>query len=147
MGASSWDYVVSYGPDLSEVLTALRQKIFTAQEYYFPNEEDGWPATMEQLFAADDVQYEGTHSVLDIFRVIESLDKDGYGTLRALRADEQLALFGTAMLTRSTFERAYARRNETALGDHGQRWSGYSAVLHDDDGVPREIAIWGYSGD
>ncbi|MFB9235649.1 hypothetical protein ACFFWC_08860 [Plantactinospora siamensis] len=157
MGSSDWCYLVPYGPDLEQVLATLRQRVFDEHDYYFDDDDDDreetagdagrWPATMAELFEKESVQYEGTHSVLDIFHVIGSGEEDAYGTLRPLTPQEQVDLFGRPRLTRQTFEGAYARRHEGPLGSFGQRWSGHSVVLHDGEGRPTEIAIWGFSGD
>jgi hypothetical protein len=138
--------VVPYNPDLGQVLAALRKRVFDNQEYYLLPDDDGWPTTMDELWADEEVQYSGTHSILDIATVIGPDDPDGYGTLRPLRRDELLRYFGTVEPSRATFDHAYARRDDDALITHGQRWSGYSTTLHDRR-TPTEIAIWGFSGD
>jgi len=143
MGASGWDYVVPFEPKLGVALEKLRKQEFEDHAYYFRPGDDGWPTTMEQLWADEIVKYEGTHSILDVFRTIAPDDADAFGTLRPLREEEQLHYFGTTTPSRATFEAAY---NAGKLTGQGIRWSGYSAVLYA-DGRPTEIAIWGVSGD
>ncbi len=88
-------------------------------------------------------QYEGTHSILDVFRVIAPDAADAFGTLHPLREEERLRYHGTTTPSRATFEAAY---REGKLTGQGIRWSGYSTVLYA-EGRPTEIAIWGFSGD
>ncbi len=147
MGASSWDYYVPYQPDLAQALAALRQQIFAEHDYALTLDDDeSWPATMQELFAREDVGYGGTHSILDIDRVIGPHDEDGFGTLRPLTEAELVRYLGTTTPTRADFDRAYALEGADVQFDLGQRWSGYAAVLYD-GGNPAQIAIWGYSGD
>jgi hypothetical protein len=147
MGASMWDYIVPFQPRLETALEALRQRVFHEHEYYFVPDDDGaWPATMEQLWSDEDVKFTGTHSVLDVFRVIAPDEADAFGTLRPLRPDEQLRYFGTVTPTRTDVVQAFARRDEDAIVNQGIRWSGYSTPLYS-RGVPEELVIWGFSGD
>ena len=144
MGASRWEYFVPFEPDLASALTRLHQQVIDAQEYFIVLDRDEeHPASREEILARDGVEYSGTHSILDIDEVIEPDGEDGYATLRPLTEAERLHYFGTTTPAREDFERAGA---DDALGSHGQRWSGYSTVLYQQD-VPVEIAIWGSSGD
>lgn len=146
MGASSWQYFVPYDLDLKAVLEALRRREFEQQKYYFLPGDEGWPSTMAQLFADENVQEEGTHSILDIFRIISPEDEDGYGTLRPLRPEEVVRHFGSATPDRAAFDRAHDNTARGGLLLSGRRWSGYCTPLYN-DGVPVQIVIWGYSGD
>ncbi|UQU67568.1 hypothetical protein COUCH_15400 [Couchioplanes caeruleus] len=146
MGASMWDYITPFQPDLAAALQALRRQVFEEQEYYFLPGDDGWPQTMEQLSADEEVHYTGTHSILDISRVIGPDEPDDYGTLRPLRPTEQLRYFGSQTPSRDDFLHAYGQRGPRTLVLQGVRWSGYCTPLFA-DGKPMEIAIWGFSGD
>ncbi|GIE84073.1 hypothetical protein [Actinoplanes regularis] len=148
MGASGWHYFTDYEPDLRVVLDRLHRQAFGAGEYYWPDddEDDSWepvrPATLERLLADAAVASTGTHSVLDIVRVVAPGESDGFGTLRHLMPEEVHRLFGTAMPTREQF-----LHRLSTLGDFGQRWSGYCVVLDNGVGGMRQLAVWGYSGD
>jgi hypothetical protein len=139
MGSSAWVSVVPYEPDLSVALGRLRRQIFDDHEYHYLPDDDGWPTTMDQL--GDDP--DGTHSPLDVSRVIGAQEPDAFGTVRPLLLEERLRYFGTMTPTRAIFEQAY---RAGALDGQGIRWSGYSTDLFA-DGRPTEIAIWGSSGD
>ncbi|MGA5305969.1 hypothetical protein ACPCHT_39195 [Nucisporomicrobium flavum] len=139
--------MVPFDKDLENCLESLRRQVFRERDYYFvPDDEDKWPATMEELYANEDVQEEGTHSVLDIFRVIGSSDVDDHGTLRPLRSDELERHFRSTRPARADFEAALRRTGADYLTFDGRRWSGYCAALYV-QGLPTETAIWGYSGD
>ena len=140
MGASQWRYITPYGADLEVVVARLHQQVFHNHDYYWPVDPDSdswepeWPTSMADLNDAD-----GTHSILDITTVIGAGDPDGFGTLRPLTAAERQQRFGTATPTPTDFDRHRA--------DTAPRWSGYAVVLHDPEGQPTHIGIWGVSGD
>jgi hypothetical protein len=142
-----WDYIVPFQPKLESALEELHHRVFCEHSYYFVPDEDGaWPTTMEQLWADEDVKYSGTHSILDVFRVITPDEVDAFGTVRPLRPDEQRRYFGSVTPSRADVEQAFTRRDEDAIVNQGVRWSGYSTPLYT-DGVPEELIIWGFSGD
>jgi hypothetical protein len=140
MGASQWRYVTPYATDLNVVLARLRQQVFDSHDYYWPADPDSdswepeWPTTMADLADPD-----GTHSILDITTVIGSDEPDKFGTLRLLTAAERHQCLGTAPPTHTEFDQL---RGETV-----PRRSGHAVVLHDGDGNPTHIGIWGSSGD
>ena len=140
MGASQWRYVTPYDADLEVVVARLRQQVFDNHDYHWAADPDSdgwepqWPTTMAGLTDPD-----GTHSILDITTVIGSGEPDGFSALRPLTAAERHHLFGTATPTRTDFDR---------LEDHSvPRWSGHAVVLHDSEGQPAQIGVWGTSGD
>jgi hypothetical protein len=98
----------------------------------------------------DDVvaQQEGTHSIIDMDRVIDPSEPDGFSTVRPLTDAEVRRYFGTDRPTRGDFDRAYAGDGpDPDLRAIGPNWSGHCVVLYDLDGSPSAIAFWGFSGD
>lgn len=146
MGASGWEYYVPYQEDLGAALNALKKEVFEARDYYWdPWDEDDTgeararPATIEQLWEDERVQEEGTHSILDMDRMLRPGEEPDYGTVQPLQPAEAHRATGTDRLTR-----AHVRAIEP-LAD--KRWFGRCAVLHDDRGRPEEVYFWGFSGD
>lgn len=146
MGASGWQYRTKFAGDAGASLQALRQQVFDEHDYYLfhdEGEEPHWPATMAELFEDEDVQESGTHSIIDVFQVIEPGEPDDFGTVRLLSPQEVHAGFGTDKPTIAQFD---ALAGTYDLPDDSPRWSGVAAVLYT-DGQPTEIAFWGHSGD
>ncbi|MGW5419953.1 hypothetical protein [Streptomyces sp. NPDC003943] len=149
MGASGWDYSVPYQEDLVGAFQALRRKVFEERDYYWgpgaevdwlpAGERLPWPETEEELWEHELVQEEGTHSILDIFKVIGPDEEPDHGTVKQVTEEEALSVLGRRRLTRADVPR---------FGEFDQwRWYGRCAVLHDDHGRPEEIYFWGFSGD
>jgi hypothetical protein len=148
VGASGWDYYVAYQPDLQAALDELRRRVFEAGDYWwavpyefgksaadFPDR----PRTEAELWADESVQESGTHSILDMSRVVTDGEEPDFGTVQPVTEAEALDRVGVATLTREHVE---------ALGPLAeQRWFGRCAVLHDAAGKPNEIYFWGFSGD
>ncbi len=146
MGASGWDYSVAYQADLSAALAALRQKVFDDRSYYWPDDlspDRPWPQTWDELSADEQVQEEGTHSILDVNRVIGPDEPDAFGAVRQFSPAEVQDHFGTDRPTRAAFELAY---RSPALSDGCPQWSGRCLVLYDGE-QPSGIVFWGVSGD
>jgi hypothetical protein len=147
VGASSWEYSVPYQEDLAGALTALQRKVFEERDYYWcpgadwrPVEERlPWPQTVEELWEDELVRENGTHSILDIFRVIGPDEERDYFTMQPVSEEEALRVLGTRKPTR-------AHMPEFENFPHS-RWQGRCVVLHDDAGEPRELHFFGYSGD
>jgi hypothetical protein len=147
MGASSWSYYVPYQADLDAALTALRERVFAAGDYWWARGELGKPAsafdnrptTMKELFDDEWVQQEGTHSILDMHHVLADGETPDYGTVQPVTSAEALRCANTEVLTR---EHVDAIDELVEL-----RWFGRCAILHDECGQPTEIYFWGYSGD
>ncbi|MEU3300983.1 hypothetical protein ABZ729_14325 [Streptomyces sp. NPDC006678] len=141
MGASGWDYSVPYQGDLGAAFAGLRRRVFDGHDYYWLGEDEGepWPSTEEELWEDEDVQEEGTHSILDIFRLIGPDEAEDCNTLRLVTDEEAFRLFGTRKPTRADVPEL--------IDLPCQRWRGRCAVLHDDRGMPQEIYFWGASGD
>ncbi|MEV7682356.1 hypothetical protein AB0O64_27955 [Streptomyces sp. NPDC088341] len=128
-----------YQEDLETAFEDLRRKVFEERDYYWVHDSDPWPESFEELWADEIVQEAGTHSILDIFRILGPGEYADYSTLEPVTEDEALRVLGTSKPTRAHVPEfsafAYAR------------WRGRCAVLHDERGEPREIYFWGASGD
>lgn len=151
MGASDWRYFVPYQEDLGQALQELRQQVFSTGDYWWygdseylsPADRTPRPAQLENLFDDEHAREAGTHSILDVRRVVDpDQPRDWYdqGTIIPATADEIRAAIGTDRPTRA----------DTAELDDKlprARWVGRCAVLHDDHGTPTELTFWGHSGD
>ncbi|MFJ4472848.1 hypothetical protein ACIP2X_35915 [Streptomyces sp. NPDC089424] len=147
MGASAWDYYVPYQEDLDAALQQLRGEVFATGDYYWVHDDepqpdgDGEPRpqSLDELWEDELVQETGTHSILDIFRVVGPDETPDHNTVEPVTAEEARELLGTDKLTRAHVK------------DFGvfpqSRWIGRCTVLHDEAGDPHEIYFWGYSGD
>ncbi|MER5753413.1 hypothetical protein [Streptomyces sp. NPDC002088] len=158
MGASGWDYITSYAGSVEESLHALHARVF--EEDYG---RDDTYESLEELWEDEEFMgEEGTHSILDIQRVVRTSappsehDPKDYGTLRPL-PDDRIALhFGTDRPTPAQFQDLLARAFEHAGAPHEQprtlldecrmRWTGVYVVLYTGD-RPTHLGIFGYSGD
>jgi hypothetical protein len=148
VGASAWDYYVPYRTDLNAALLDLQARVLAEGTYYwagggaafgeakqFPNR----PMTMDDLWAEEIVQSEGTHSILDMNRVVGPGEKPDFGTVEPVTPEEARRCAGTEVLT---------REHVPLLDDLAdRRWFGRCAVLHDADGRPTELYFFGFSGD
>jgi hypothetical protein len=145
MGASGWRYFVAYQPDLDAALAQLRAAAFAEGDYVWPYEcfrhlgEKSRPRTIGELIEDELIQEGGTHSILDMERVVGPGEEPDVGTVEPVSAREARERIGTERLTRAHVDAL------DALAD--RRWFGRCAVLHDDEGHPTEIYFWGYSGD
>ena len=149
MGASGWDYVVDLPehapPDPSAALARLRERVLGEGDYLWADWLGSRPTTLAELDAirdTDEFWEEGTHSVLDVDRVVGSDQPDGEGTVRPLLAQESVELFGTATPSPADFAAAAADLWELDV----ERWSGRCQLLYDDD-RPVAMGVWGFSGD
>lgn len=154
MGASGWEYVVSYRQDLGAALDALRQQVFASGDYiklssYGDVFDLPDPASLEELLGQERywefMGTSGTHSVIDVQAVVAADADDEFGAIRPLSDEECAELFGTAQPSRADYD---ALSNSERLYDYvtGGRWTGRAAVLWA-DASPSEIAFWGLSGD
>jgi hypothetical protein len=147
VGASGWEYYVPYQEDLGAALDLLRRQAFEEGDYLW----DPWdhdlsagqgaprPRTIDELWADECVQELGTHSILDMDRVIGPRERPDYYTVQPVSAEEARRHAGTDRLTRAHVDAI------NPLAE--RRWLGRCAVLHDDEGRPQEIYFWGFSGD
>lgn len=156
LGASGWEYYVPFRPDLDAALQALKSRVLADGEYWWPfdevdeDEDDDlppdWrvprPRTLAEFGAVaeanEDLQSEGTHSILDMDHV-KDRPYAMPGTVRPVSADEAREVTGKERLTRADVPLIEDLADE--------RWIGRCAVLHDERGEPSEIYFWGFSGD
>src|SRR3954471_22188383 len=111
VGRSGWDYVVEYRGDPAGALAELRAATLAGGDFYWEDESEEQigprPETLADLDAlreSDEFWEIGTHSVLDVDRLIASDERDGDGTVRLLTEQEAIDFFGTATPTRQQFE-------------------------------------------
>ncbi|MET8066172.1 hypothetical protein [Micromonospora sp. NPDC005313] len=139
---------MAYQPDAQAALDELRRQVFEAGDYWwavpgefgssaadFPDR----PRSEEELWVDERVQESGTHSILDMTRVLADGEAPGFGAFAPVTEAEALERAGVARPTRAHVD-ALAPLAE-------QRWFGRYAVLHDDAGAPSELYFWGFSGD
>jgi hypothetical protein len=93
------------------------------------------------LWENESVQESGTHSILDVDRVVAPWPwaRQPFGSVRPVSRWEARRRTGTAHPTRAEVDAL----NPLAV----KRWHGRCAVLHDAEGRPTEIYFWGFSGD
>lgn len=170
MGASGWDYRAPYAGSVEATLLAVQEQVLLRCDFIWPwddsedeaidpryaeffEEEDRqdvpWPLSLADLNAAKEIEEfwdEGTHSILDMDRVIAA-DSDEVGAIRLLSPAELNGLFGTQQPSAADFD----RMRQAGLGvphSHlcGERWTGRGMVIFE-DGAPAEVFFWGFSGD
>ncbi|MEU4086556.1 hypothetical protein [Streptomyces aureus] len=159
MGASGWNYVAAYSGSVEATLEALHDEVF--QELYGGGEEY---ESREELYADEEFMgEEGTHSILDVHRVVETTEppqqrEADYFTLRPLPPARLVRHFGTDRPTVQQYEDAMARAYEamrtrhpleqdaTLLGEDRMRWTGVYVVLYTDT-QPTHVGFFGSSGD
>jgi hypothetical protein len=119
----------------------------------------------EELYADDEFMgEEGTHSILDVQRIVRTAKppREGreadYFTLRPLPSARLVHHFGTDRPTVRQYEDAMARSYEdmrtrrpvdkdtTLLGEDRMRWAGIHVVLYTDS-QPTHVGFFGSSGD
>lgn len=153
MGASCWSYVVEYVEDPQVMLDELHKTVLAEGNYYWCQPETPKPATFKQLHRLyrdpenELVATNGTHSILDVFRLFPAGSPDDYGTLVPLTPEQVQEAFGTDKPSQGEFEIAYGNNSvEKRLDEDIQRWSGRFTPLFQ-DGIPSHLAVWGVSGD
>lgn len=72
MDVSCWSYYAPYHEELEEVLEALCQRVFDAGEYYQTRDYESSP-TIDEVVQASLEDEVGTHSILDITRLVTQL--------------------------------------------------------------------------
>ncbi|WP_031515620.1 hypothetical protein [Streptomyces sp. NRRL F-5123] len=161
MGASGWEYVTPYEGSVEKSLAALQDRLF-AEEW-----GDDFGSIAEMWADEEFMGTAGTHSVLDIPRVVhttaepEYLNDDDYGTLRPMAAERILHHFGTERPTPARFEQALAEARAawralsggsgpaTLLAESSMRWTGRYVLLYAEESgdEPSHVGIFGSSGD
>ena len=170
MGASGWDYSMPYQEDRYLAFVTLRQLVFEAGEFVWAvsgknaSDDPGRPTTEDELWSEEVVRLKGTHSILDMYKVLDDGEEPTYGYLPYAYEtfEEYMALvkehgnpeYGVVIPVGEA--EAYAAAGDTKLTrDHVElliplaKFPGFGrfAVLHDDQGAPAELYFWGYSGD
>lgn len=142
---------------------AAQEALLTSGDYIWPwddvdpewLEDDEYqppsrPASLQELRAAkEDEEFweEGTHTLLDLERVMGSDEEEEFAAVRPLTDDESIEVFGTSEPTMEDFERVYEPGPSGQLGElMGPKWSGRCLVIHS-GGRPVEVYFWGWSGD
>lgn len=146
MGASGWDYVVPYQADITRALLDLQRQVFDDGEYWKGYGEKWATSSLEELVALKETESfwaEGTHSILDIDRIIDPGALDEPGAIGALPGDEARDLLGSDRPSRQDYDRVL---DDLLMDLDVPRWSGRYVILYE-DGQPAEIAFWGCSGD
>jgi hypothetical protein len=160
MGASGWNYVAPYQGSVEATLEALHDRVF--HERYGDGEEYGSRA---ELYADEDFMgEEGTHSILDVRRVVKTTDYPrrgraaDYFTVRPLTTARLVHHFGTDRPSVQDYEGAMARayealsarnrmeENATLLVEDRMRWTGVYVLLHT-EGRTTHVGFFGSSGD
>lgn len=132
MGAESWQYFVTYQPNLQGALENLRHQEFRAGRF---RGSELKPATIEEAF--ENMDADGTASILDIERIADEPD---FCVVAPLPKDELVRLFGTDQPTRAMIE-----QNMDFYEDI-ERGQGVYILVYK-DGQPSEIFFGGYSFD
>lgn len=170
MGASGWEYRAPYAGSVEATLIAVQEQVLVSGDFIWPwdyvdpeDRDEGEvvprPSSLVGLNAAKENEEfwgEGTHTILDIDRVIAD-GTDQVGAIRPLSSAELHQVFGTQQPSAADFDRVYQLEQAAMaewdpdrtgpLGDlEGERWSGRSIVIYE-DGTPAEVYFWGFSGD
>ncbi|MEY9995293.1 hypothetical protein ABIE67_007325 [Streptomyces sp. V4I8] len=159
LGASGWEYITANKGGVEESLAVLHEEVF--EELYGRDDDYG---SVEELWADEEFMgEEGTHSILDIQRVVHTSAApsthavEDYGTLRPMAPDRILHHFGADRPTPERFQElldeSYAAmdrpphdRGGTLLDECRMRWTGLCVVLYTGE-EPSHLGIFGYWGD
>ncbi|WP_328718575.1 hypothetical protein OHT52_03175 [Streptomyces sp. NBC_00247] len=106
---------------------------------------------LDDLWEDETFGSEGTHTVIDVWELIDAEAYDDDHTVRPLSDEESIELFGTVEPTLADFARAQERDAAQHSGSDGlwdmPSWSAWCRPLKDADGANTVIAFWGRSGD
>jgi hypothetical protein len=163
MGASSWDYFVSYQPNIESALNELREQVFRSGHFFLrPQIEinpdqfaDAAEEVREQLPALIEREKsfsqpitiqalvdwngeEGTHSIIDIERISPI---PAFGSASPFSTNQLMEIFGTDKPERSMIEKRKAE-----IAEMRERWEASYIIVYK-SGRPGEIFFSGYSGD
>lgn len=159
MGASAWCYVEPYAGDIESALAAVRQReferLFVRDTYWDHLRPAGRPFTsveeLDDLWEDEALGAEGTHTIIDVWELIDADAYDDFHTVRPLSDEESLEIFRTSEPTREDFDRAREQYKARQPGSGElwmmDRWSAWCRPLRGADGVENAIAFWGRSGD
>jgi hypothetical protein len=148
MGASEWRYLVPFQQDPTQALADLRTEVFDSGDYYWYAEDPNQPQPtaaerpdrLEDLWEDEAVQEEGTHSILDMFRIAEPDREAAHHDIVVTTPEEAEFATGSSDPTEADVDDLIEALTE-------DRWVGRCAVLHDDQGHPTKLLFWGISGD
>ena len=160
MGASGWSYVTPYRGDVAESLRELRERVFRDREYYWrgdSGEGQPRPDTIEGIWASEYMKQSGTHSILDVDRVVQTSEpptwdrwREDLGTVRPLAKDRVIFHFGTARPSRGQFQALADDPGAPGAMEFNDevkmRGTGLYLLLYNGD-QPSDVGFWGYSGD
>jgi hypothetical protein len=160
MGASGWQYVTRYRGSVAHSLEELRERVFRDKDYYWWDdfeEDEPRPERIDGIWESEAMKHSGTHSILDVNRVVETTEPASWenwrqdaGTIRPLAPDRVLRHFGTERPTRAQFElltgNPQAPGHAKFICEPQMRGTGLYVLLHEGD-TPTEVGIWGFSGD
>jgi hypothetical protein len=157
--ASGWVYIEPYDGDITAALTGARRREFARLFRPGAYPDDFLPGerryatldALDHLWTLDDgFGTEGTHTILDVWEVVDPAALDDHNTVRPLTKVERLEIFGTSVPSRADYERAQRRYDARRPGAESlwemPRWSGWCQPLRDGAGVPTLIAFWGMTG-
>jgi hypothetical protein len=141
-------------------LQELRERVFRDKEYHWwddlEEEEESRPATIEEIWASEEMKRSGTHSILDVGRVVETTvppswnnSREDLGTIRPLPSERVVRYFGTGRPSRARFEELAGGldpASEDFITEVQMADTGLYVLLYDGD-TATEVGIWGFSGD
>jgi hypothetical protein len=154
VGASGWDYCVPYQPDVEAAFVQLQDQVLASGDFLWDEELYGapQPGTRGELAAVKEGEAfwdEGTHTVLDMDRVVPAYAKDdenpdNVGAIRPMSTEETREYLGTDRPTEHDFFHVYRQFGE--IVDGISRWTGRYAILFEAEGE-QQIVFFGVSGD
>jgi len=159
VGSSAWQYIEPYSGDLASTLANVRQREFERVFIDGTRWEDlqvqGRPVAaledLDELWEDEDFGSTGTHTVLDVWELVEPTAYDDFNTVRPLATEELAEMFGTERPTPADFEQAQARYKSREPGSEAlwemPRWSAWCASLTVPGDAATLVAFWGKSGD
>jgi hypothetical protein len=132
MGAEPWSYFVPFESSVESALEKLRQRVFESGQF---RGSEMKPATSEE--AMENMEADGTASILDIMQVSESPD---FCSVCPLPEAQLKTLFGTAQPTHHMVE------SNMDFYEDIERGQGIYIVVYK-NGQPDEYFFAGYSFD
>jgi len=152
--------MTAYRGDVAESLRELRERVFRDKDYFWWDdfeEDEPRPATIDGIWDSEMMKGSGTHSILDVSRVVATTDAasednwdEDFGTVRPLAPGRVLRHFGNGRPTRAQFEALAGDYQAPGFmeftGEVQMRWTGLYVLLYEGD-TPAEVGFWGFSGD
>jgi hypothetical protein len=153
--------VTPYRGDVAASLQELRERVFRDRAYYWWDdfeEDEPRPAAIEGIWASETMKESGTHSILDVDRVVTTTqpptgrDPRDFGTVRPLARDLVVRHFGTDRPSPAQFEALAGDPHHPGflefIDEVKLRWTGLYVLLYEPGSdAPAHIGFWGYSGD